>query len=236
MHTITSTTIRPEPITAEVTTVTAVAAATAATAATAAPAARNTEPTAPTDAELLRRHRAGCPDAYRDLVTRHERLLGWTVRQAGVAHDDRADVMQDGLLKIHRRAASFRGDDSATGWMCAFMANTARSHLRSTARADEHQLRSPDADLVTRLSDRRTPETTGSLTRILITEALADLHPELRRVLLLTEVAGLTVGDVAAELGVPTGTVKSRRSRARHQLAGRLRAMGVAPATMADHD
>ena len=228
MHTTTSTTIRPEPTTAEVTAATAATAPTGTTATTA--------PTTPTDAELLRRHRAGCPDAYRDLVTRHERLLGWTVRQAGVAHDDRADVMQDGLLKIHRRAASFRGDDSATGWMCAIMANTARSHLRSTARTDEHQLRSPDADLVTRLADRRTPETTGSLTRILITEALAGLHPELRRVLLLTEVAGLTVGDVAAELGVPTGTVKSRRSRARHQLAGRLRAMGVAPATMADHD
>lgn len=228
MHTTTSTTIRPEPTTAEVTAATAATAPTGTTATTA--------PTTPTDAELLRRHRAGCPDAYRDLVTRHERLLGWTVRQAGVAHDDRADVMQDGLLKIHRRAASFRGDDSATGWMCAIMTNTARSHLRSTARTDEHQLRSPDADLVTRLADRRTPETTGSLTRILITEALAGLHPELRRVLLLTEVAGLTVGDVAAELGVPTGTVKSRRSRARHQLAGRLRAMGVAPATMADHD
>lgn len=186
----------------------------------------------PSDAELLRRHREGCPDAYRALVTRHERLLGWTVRQVGVPRDDRADVMQDGLLKIHRRAGSFRGDDSATGWMCTIMANTARSHLRSTARVSERQYGSPDADLVARLTDRRTPETTGSLTRMLIAEALAALHPELRRVLLLTEVAGLTVSDVAAELGVPTGTVKSRRSRARSQLAGRLRAAGIAPATM----
>jgi RNA polymerase sigma-70 factor (ECF subfamily) len=190
----------------------------------------------PTDAELLRRHRAGCPDAYRDLVTRHERLLGWTVRQAGVRRDDRADVLQDGLLKIHRQAGTFRGDGSASGWMCTIMTNTARSHLRATARFGEFHQSPSDADLIGRLTDSRTPATVSSLDRMLITEALLSLHPELRRVLLLTEIAGMSVRDIATELGVPTGTVKSRRSRARSQLADRLREAGVAPATMSGRD
>ena len=52
--------------------------------------------------------------------------------------------------------------------------------------------------------------------------ALRQLSPEHRRALVLYEVCGLSVPQVAAETGVPVGTVKSRLSRARAALTAAL--------------
>jgi RNA polymerase sigma-70 factor (ECF subfamily) len=55
-----------------------------------------------------------------------------------------------------------------------------------------------------------------------VAAALRALSPEHRRVLVLHEMAGMSVRELAAETGVPEGTVKSRLSRARRQLGALL--------------
>ena len=55
-----------------------------------------------------------------------------------------------------------------------------------------------------------------------VQEALRTLPPEQRRVLVLHHMAGRSVEDVAEEVGVPIGTVKSRLSRGRAALAAAL--------------
>lgn len=62
--------------------------------------------------------------------------------------------------------------------------------------------------------------------------ALFRLRPEHRRALVLYEMCGLSVSEVAAETGVPEGTVKSRLSRARQALAAALGADYLAPETV----
>ena len=57
---------------------------------------------------------------------------------------------------------------------------------------------------------------------VAIVRALADLDDQQRHVVVLHHLADLSVGQIAAELGVPEGTVKSRLSRARGRLAGLL--------------
>jgi RNA polymerase sigma-70 factor, ECF subfamily len=55
-----------------------------------------------------------------------------------------------------------------------------------------------------------------------VREALRRLTPDHRRVLVLHEMCGLSVVEVAGETGLPVGTVKSRLFRAREALAGVL--------------
>jgi len=64
-----------------------------------------------------------------------------------------------------------------------------------------------------------------------LTTALFRLRPEHRRALVLYEMCGLSVSEVAQETGVPEGTVKSRLSRARQALAAGLGADYLAPET-----
>jgi RNA polymerase sigma-70 factor, ECF subfamily len=56
--------------------------------------------------------------------------------------------------------------------------------------------------------------------------ALAELRPDEREILLLHAWAELTDTEIAAALGIPTGTVKSRLSRAREKLRNRLEPLG----------
>jgi len=59
-----------------------------------------------------------------------------------------------------------------------------------------------------------------------LADALADLRRDEREILLLTAWAELTDVEIAAALGLPLGTVKSRLSRAREKLRNRLRDVG----------
>ena len=59
-----------------------------------------------------------------------------------------------------------------------------------------------------------------------LAEALAALRPDEREILLLHAWADLTDSEIAAALGLPPGTVKSRLSRARERLRNQLGAVG----------
>jgi len=55
-----------------------------------------------------------------------------------------------------------------------------------------------------------------------VREALANLSPEHRQVIVLRELQGMTYAEIAQALRVPLGTVESRIYRARQQLRDRL--------------
>ncbi|MDN5719189.1 MULTISPECIES: RNA polymerase sigma factor [unclassified Corynebacterium] len=190
-----------------------------------------TPETAPSDAELLRRHLAGCSTSFTDLLARHSGLLGWALHQAGVPLEDRPDVLQDGLLKVHRTAGSFRGKDSAASWLHTIMRNTALTHLRDSRRRTDELARSVDlGERLRTLPDNRNVDAARTIHRILLGEAVSQLHPGLRDVIVLTDVRDWSLSETAAHLGIPTGTVKSRRARAHRHLRERLAEAGVAPA------
>lgn len=185
-----------------------------------------------TDAQLLQRHCDGCRRAYQVLIRRHARLLTWTLHHLRIAPEHHADILQDALLKVHRQAASFRGNGGAGPWLRTILTNTALTHLRDDGRRRE-EVDTTDDGLLDRL--RRTPDTRAvdagrTVRRIVLVDAVNDLHPGLREAVVLSDVHGLSMEDVSARTGVPVGTVKSRLSRARRQLRARLTAAGLVPA------
>lgn len=173
-----------------------------------------TDPADLPDADLLARHVAGDPDAFGVLFRRHrDRLWAVALRTTGDP-DDAADALQDAMLSAHRAAASFRGDAAVTTWLHRVVVNACLDRLRRrkarpTVPLPEHDHAHP-ADPDDRLGRR---ELAWDIER-----ALATLPDEQRAALVLVDVEGYPVDDVAAMLQIPVGTVKSRCARGRAKL------------------
>ncbi|MGB2567753.1 RNA polymerase sigma factor SigM [Micromonospora citrea] len=184
------------------------------------------------DLDLLRAHVTGDRDAFTELLHRHrDRLWAVALRTLG-DREEAADALQDALLSAHRAAARFRGDSAVTTWLHRIVVNACLDRIRR--RQAHPTVPLPDGT--------RTEEGTGGVepaapatdhdTALVVRQALATLPVEQRAALVLVDVQGYPVAEVARILGVAEGTVKSRCARGRARLAvqlGHLRT-GVDPA------
>ncbi len=191
-----------------------------------------------TDADLLAAHVAGDTEAFGLLFARHrDRLWAVALRTMGNPHDA-ADGLQDGLVAAYRRAGTFRGDAAVTTWLHRVVVNACLDRLRAAKvrRAD------PLPDDLEAYGDRgSTAASTGapgatnrpplepeeaalaSDRRRAVLAALATRPIEQRAALVLVDMEGYSVAEVAVILDCAEGTVKSRCSRGRDRLAVLLR-------------
>jgi RNA polymerase sigma-70 factor (ECF subfamily) len=177
------------------------------------------------DAELLAAHVAGDADAFGELFARHrERLWAVALRTTGDP-ELAADGLQEGMIAAFRRAGSFRGDAQVTTWLHRVVVNACLDLLRRRAvrraeplpddldEADRGSLRTADgAGDPAELQDRRERADR-------VRAALLELPVEQRAAVVLVDMEGYAVAEVAAMLECPVGTVKSRCSRGRARLA-----------------
>lgn len=173
------------------------------------------------DADLLRAHVAGDRDAFAELFHRHrDRLWAVAVRTIG-DREEAADALQDALLSAHRAAARFRGDSAVTTWLHRIVVNACLDRIR---RRQAHP--------TVPLPDGNRSDDTGATggvepaapapdhdTALVVRQALAQLPAEQRAALVLVDVQGYPVAEVARILDVAEGTVKSRCARGRARLA-----------------
>jgi RNA polymerase sigma-70 factor (ECF subfamily) len=168
------------------------------------------------DEILARRAADGNDDAFAELVRRHERrVYSIALRMTGREEDAR-DAAQDAFVTAYRKLSSFRGDSAFTTWLHRVTVNATYDLLRKRSRGPE-----PVEDVPEPLaSDVDDPA--GRVAQELdVREALARVPEEYRAVLVLRDMEDLPIEEVAAILGVPLGTVKSRCHRARVAL-GRI--------------
>ncbi len=174
----------------------------------------------PSDLDLLRAHVAGDRDAFAELFRRHrDRLWAVALRTLG-DREEAADALQDALLSAHRAAGRFRGDSAVTTWLHRIVVNACLDRVR---RRQAH----PTVPLPDGVRD--VEGATGGVepavpapdhdTALVVREALAGLPVEQRAALILVDVQGYPVAEVARILGVAEGTVKSRCARGRARLA-----------------
>ncbi len=184
----------------------------------AAPAATPAAAPAAQDADLLRRHLDGDVDAFAQLFHRHRDHL-WAVALRTVGNpDDAADALQDALISAVRHAGSFRGDAQLGTWLHRIVVNACLDRLRRRAAHptsplpdDEHAGGPPLAPTVR-------DEFEASDTAADVRAALATLSPDQRAAIVLVDIEGYPVEEVASILEVPSGTVKSRCARGRAKL------------------
>ncbi|WP_121254014.1 RNA polymerase sigma factor SigM [Nocardioides ferulae] len=179
-----------------------------------------------TDAELMRAHVDGDPEAFGVLFARHrDRLWAVAMRTMGNA-EDAADGLQDGLIAAFRRAGSFRGDAAVTTWLHRVVVNACLDRLRA-AKVRRAEALPDDLDdygdrgSLVSASDAGDPSdlSVRAEQRRLVLGALAQLAPEQRAALVLVDIEGYSVAEAADVLDCAVGTVKSRCSRGRARLA-----------------
>ena len=183
------------------------------------------------DNSLIAACRAGRTEAFGVLVQRYQdRLYPTMLRLTGGA-EDALDLLQDAFLRAFEKLDRFQGESSFYTWVYRIAVNLAlsgRRRRRVTLRLGSGGpgARPIDpADDPTQ-SDPTLPWSGPSATRLIqaALNALADDH---RAVVVMKEFDGLRYEEIAAILGVPVGTVRSRLHRARLELRERLK--GVVP-------
>src|SRR5215467_1130625 len=180
------------------------------------------EPRETADAELIRLHVAGDPDAFGQLFLRHRDRL-WAVAVRTLSDpEEAADALQDAMISAFRRAESFRGDSAVTTWLHRIVVNACLDRLRRKAAR-------PAADgtdervLDTLVGAHSAPDpSAASDTSLDVMSALRTLPPDQQAALVLVDMLGYPVADAADVLGVSQGTVKSRCARGRARLLPRL--------------
>lgn len=165
------------------------------------------------DAELLSDVAAGDRGALHELFRRHEPWLAARVRRRCGDPGVVDDVVQETFLTVWRSASSYRGTGDVAAWMWGVAVRTLLHHLR------------PRRPLLQRLVSLRHHDHVSAEEAVLLRiehtdvgQALGRLSPELRAVVQATVLDGLTTREAAQLLGIPSGTVKSRMSRARTEL------------------
>jgi RNA polymerase sigma-70 factor, ECF subfamily len=167
------------------------------------------------DAALLRAHVAGDRDAFAELVRRHrDRLWAVALRTLG-DREDAADAVQEALISAYRGADRFRGDSAVTTWLHRIVINACLD------RARRHQARPtvPLPETETAAFAARGAAGPDLDTTMTVRAALAQLPAEQRIALILLDMQGFSVAEIATLLGVAEGTVKSRCARGRARLA-----------------
>lgn len=178
------------------------------------------------DDELLRAHVEGDPDAFAELVTRHQDRL-WAIALRTMRNpEDAADALQDAYLSAYRHAGSFRGEARVTTWLHRVVVNACLDRIR----AGKLRAADPWPDESRRAADGWTPPDTLELAdeRASVLDALGQLNPDQRAALVLVDMEGYSVDEAARLLGCAPGTIKSRCARGRAKLLPLLQHLRVA--------
>ena len=181
-------------------------------------------------AVLVGRCMAGDQGAWRQMVaSQSKRVYGICYRFTG-SQSDAEDLTQDVFLKVYRNLASFDGTKgSFQTWLTTLTRNMLvdqfrRSKLeRSTDSMDVSMSGEDDGPTMSeRLADTRPSQEqnyAGLELKAKIQDALTKISPELREAVILRDLEDMDYKDIALVLRIPEGTVKSRISRGRAELA-----------------
>jgi RNA polymerase sigma-70 factor (ECF subfamily) len=173
------------------------------------------------DAELLEAVRARDASALEVLLRRHQgRIFRFGMRMCRDREDAR-EVLQETMLAVARSAERFRGDASFASWIFGIARNACAKRRRRAA-GEPDAFEELDAAAVPSSGGPEHEVERRRLQRAL-EDAIAELEPKSREVILLRDVEGLSAKEVATATGLGVAAVKSRLHRARVELRARLR-------------
>ncbi len=165
---------------------------------------------------VMVRAKAGDPAAMEALLHELAPTVHRFSRRLCRSDHEADDALQDALLAIATHLPEFEGRSSLSSWVYTLV-RSACSHRR---RGMKNAPPVADDEGVERVEESPSPEEQSS--RRELSEALSDaldaLPEEVREVLLLRDVEGLTAPEAAEAVGISVGALKSRLHRARAAL------------------
>jgi RNA polymerase sigma-70 factor (ECF subfamily) len=182
--------------------------------------------------DLVKRCQAGDTRAFDELVTRYRTRVFGMIYNMVNSQQDAWDLAQDSFVKAWRSIKRFRGTSSFYTWIYRIVMNVTIDWLRKkqvkaggTEFDDAAALKEIDPAAKTAPQAGALPYETmerGEI-RLRIENAIAQLSPEHRAVILMKEIEEMKYHEIAETLGCSIGTVMSRLFYARKKLQNLLR-------------
>jgi RNA polymerase sigma-70 factor, ECF subfamily len=161
------------------------------------------------DVDLLHAIARRDESALGSLYDRYRLILFGLLARILNSREEAEDVLQEVFLQVWRRAADF---DEQRGRPFTWLVTLARSRAIDRLRllASRQRLQDSAAQNAPAEASDAVTDTLHSEQREIVSRAMAELPDEQRRTLNLAYFEGLTQSEIAAKLGTPLGTVKTR--------------------------
>ena len=155
------------------------------------------------------------PPSLRTIFDEHARYVIRTLRHLGVGESDVEDVAQEVFVTVHRKLAEFEGRSKLRTWLYAICLRVASDHRRRAYVVRERATDNPPIDTGERTGNE--PDASFE-SRAFVQELLEGLDEDKRTVLVLYEIEGLNMREIAEVVGCPLQTAYSRLHAARDLL------------------
>lgn len=177
------------------------------------------------DGDLVGRAQGGLPEAFNELVLRHQEKIFNAVFRFSSNWDDACDITQRAFLNAFRKISEFKGDSAFSTWMYRIAFNQAVSYRRESGRQKAVSLYTKDDEMVREPSFQANPteRMESDDNRRKVQQALAAMGEEDRKIVILKDLQEYSYDQIAAILDIPKGTVRSRLHRARLELKSKLK-------------
>lgn len=166
------------------------------------------------DAAIVARCLAGEHNAYEAIVHRYQKgLFNVALRMLG-NYEDARDATQTAFIKAYEHLGSFNPEQRFFNWLYRILKNECLNVLRGRRPSEPVSLDLPAGSGADPVEVRERHQA--------VQAALLTLSVDHREVVVLRHFTDLSYDEIAATLGIPAKTVKSRLYTARQQLGDRL--------------
>lgn len=170
------------------------------------------------EADLVRRAQQRDMPAFARLYRRHVGRIHALCRRMTGDIPRAEELTQTVFVTLWEKLALFRGESAFTSWLHRLAVNTVLMDFRATRRREARIFGTDDPAAL-----ETPPVPPGAGLRLDLEQAIAALPPRARIIFVLHDVEGYTHGEIAALLGLETGTTKAQLHRARQLLQEALR-------------
>jgi RNA polymerase sigma-70 factor (ECF subfamily) len=182
----------------------------------------------PTDLELIERCLNRDESAWEEIILRYKRKVFGIAYKFTGRFEEAEDLTQEVFFKVYKALQSYKKEQDFSWWLVSISRNACIDYYRSTKRekkvlsSDLNELKNYKAHGLSPQGNMEANERSKALR-----ESLGELPDDLRRVLILRDLQGLSYKEIADQLNLAEGTVKSRIHRGRAELAEKIK--GIHP-------
>jgi len=166
--------------------------------------------------KLIAKAKTGDETAFEALYDKYSQKVYNLALRMSRNTEDALDLSQEIFIRVYKSLPFFKEESSFSTWLYSIASNACIDFTRREAKKKADSL----DDSVFELPDIKTPESEMDKKQLRqdIAKAISALPHNLREVIILREINGLSYTDIADSLDIEVGTVKSRISRAREKL------------------
>lgn len=178
-----------------------------------------------TEAEVIAKAQKGDASCFEILYAQNKRrVFSLCLRMTG-NYAEAEDFTQEAFMQLYRKIALFRGESAFSTWLHRLAVNVVLMHFRKKGLSEvslDETLEPQHEDAPRKEFGATDISLNGSIDRLSLENALADLSPGYRMIFVLHDVEGYEHNEIAEMLGCSIGNSKSQLHKARMKLRALL--------------